>query len=179
LATAPATLFVGRAVFTDKPQLRELAGDFARSLPQLLLLHGLLRFYTCSLPHLNEIILLERNPLIRRGPSGPSTIARARALHRGNRSDLMGRSFASVVYGAMMALGLWLSLVIMRIFLLNRPEWDTVLFTVYWPLSIWASTCFFAVVRFLCYLDLRVRREGWEVELSMRAEAARLARQLP
>ena len=31
------------------------------------------------------------------------------------------------------------------------------------------------VVRYLEYLDLRIRYEGWEVELFMRAEAARLA----
>jgi hypothetical protein len=28
----------------------------------------------------------------------------------------------------------------------------------------------------LGYLDLRIRREGWEVELAIRAEAAALAR---
>ena len=34
------------------------------------------------------------------------------------------------------------------------------------------------VVRFLSYLDLRIRHEGWEVELLMRAEALRLATQM-
>jgi hypothetical protein len=29
-------------------------------------------------------------------------------------------------------------------------------------------------VRFLSYLDLRIRHEGWEVELLMRAEGLRL-----
>jgi hypothetical protein len=37
---------------------------------------------------------------------------------------------------------------------------------------------FFAIVRFLSYLDLRIRHEGWEVELLMRAEAVRLGTQL-
>jgi hypothetical protein len=35
---------------------------------------------------------------------------------------------------------------------------------------------YFAVVRFLAYVDLRIRREGWEVELVMRAERDRLMR---
>jgi hypothetical protein len=35
-----------------------------------------------------------------------------------------------------------------------------------------------SVVRFLSYLDLRIRHEGWEVELRMRAEGAQLVRQL-
>jgi hypothetical protein len=37
---------------------------------------------------------------------------------------------------------------------------------------------FFAIVRFLSYLELRIRAEGWEIELLLRAEAARLARQI-
>ena len=48
----------------------------------------------------------------------------------------------------------------------------------YYPLALWLVLGFFAVVRFLGYLDLRIRREGWEVELMMRAEGARLERQL-
>ena len=43
------------------------------------------------------------------------------------------------------------------------------------PIAVWLVVGFFTVVRFLSYLDLRIRREGWEVELSPRAEAARLA----
>ena len=46
----------------------------------------------------------------------------------------------------------------------------------YVPLAGWLVIGFFAIVRFLAYLDLRIRREGWEVELVMRAEAARLTR---
>jgi hypothetical protein len=53
---------------------------------------------------------------------------------------------------------------------------DLSLYTVWFPLTIWIVIGFFAVVRFLCYLDLRIRREGWEVELAMRAEEARLTR---
>ena len=43
-------------------------------------------------------------------------------------------------------------------------------------LAIWIVVGYFSVVRFLSYLDLRIRREGWEVELRMRAEGARLTR---
>ncbi len=42
----------------------------------------------------------------------------------------------------------------------------------------WLVVGYLTVVRFLAYLDLRIRREGWEVELMMRNEAARLTRQL-
>ena len=42
------------------------------------------------------------------------------------------------------------------------------------PLAMWIVVAYLTVVRFLTYLDLRIRDEGWEVELRMRAEAARL-----
>ena len=51
-------------------------------------------------------------------------------------------------------------------------------FTIYLQVAIWTVVHFFSVVRFLGYLDLRIRREGWEVELQLRAEAARMERQL-
>ncbi|HEV3005055.1 MAG TPA: hypothetical protein VGX78_11370, partial [Pirellulales bacterium] len=55
---------------------------------------------------------------------------------------------------------------------------EQVIFTVHLQVAVWIVIGYFAVVRYLSYLDLRIRTEGWEVELTMRAEAARLARQL-
>jgi len=37
---------------------------------------------------------------------------------------------------------------------------------------------YFSVVRFLSYLDLRIRREGWEVELIVHAAAKQFERPL-
>ena len=45
------------------------------------------------------------------------------------------------------------------------------------PASMWAVACFVSTFRFLSYLDLRIRREGWEVELTVRAAAAKLKQQ--
>jgi hypothetical protein len=44
-----------------------------------------------------------------------------------------------------------------------------------YPLLLWLVAAYFSVVRFLAYLDLRIKHEGWEVELLMRAEGLRLA----
>ena len=41
------------------------------------------------------------------------------------------------------------------------------------PAIMWFVVVFMHVVRFLTYLDTRIRREGWEVELKVRAAAAR------
>ena len=42
------------------------------------------------------------------------------------------------------------------------------------PVALWTVAGFMAVVRFLSYMDLRIRNEGWEVELLLRAAAERL-----
>ena len=56
-------------------------------------------------------------------------------------------------------------------------EWrlDGFMFTHGLHVAMWLVAGFFTVVRFLGYLDLRIRREGWEVELVMRAESELLA----
>jgi hypothetical protein len=41
------------------------------------------------------------------------------------------------------------------------------------PLALWTVVALSIFVRFLCYLDARIRLEGWEVELAVRAEALR------
>jgi hypothetical protein len=46
------------------------------------------------------------------------------------------------------------------------------------PLAMWIAACYFTVFRFLTYLDARIRQEGWEVELRLRAEANRLTSKL-
>ena len=54
--------------------------------------------------------------------------------------------------------------------------WTQPFYTCLYPVAIWLVVAYFAVVRFLAYLDLRIRSEGWEVELLMRAELDRSTR---
>ena len=42
------------------------------------------------------------------------------------------------------------------------------------PLALWLIGILVTVFRFLGYLDTRIRLEGWEVELRVKAEAARM-----
>jgi hypothetical protein len=42
----------------------------------------------------------------------------------------------------------------------------------------WLVVGYFTVARFLSYLDQRIRNEGWEVELLLRAQRERLLRQI-
>jgi hypothetical protein len=176
LATAPATLYLGQVLFDERPRAKTIAGYFLRSLPQLLLYQGLLRILFVFWPYLSEVILLERNPM-RRRPGGRSTLSRSRTLHRGEGSDVVARWLGALAVGGLLLASVWGSMFIVRMFLVARLGWDDVLGTFYFPLALWIVVSFFGVVRFLAYLDLRIRREGWEVELLMRAERVRLERQ--
>jgi hypothetical protein len=66
------------------------------------------------------------------------------------------------------------ALVAVRQLLIGEPSWDSWTVQLLVPIAFWMTAGFSIVVRFLSYLDLRIRQEGWEVELLMRAEAARL-----
>ncbi len=176
LVTAPATLYLGQAAFKERPALRAVAVDFAKSQRQLLLFQGLLRPWFAPWFFLNEVILLDRNP-IRAKNGAMTTLRRARSLHRGEGAELLARGLTWTAAGGAMFFSFWFSFYFLRGTLLNEREFDRAMYTLYFPLALWLVIGYFAVVRFLSYLDLRIRREGWEVELAMRAEQARLMRQ--
>lgn len=198
LATAPATLYLGQVLFDERPRFGGIARHFWESLPQLLLYQGLFRFLFIGRPYLNEVILLERNPMRavrstafrRKEPpgtirqegrgttNGKSTLGRSRTLHRGLSGDLMARALGSGAVAALLIGAIWGSMYMFRSMLVGDWAWDDVLGTFYFPLAVWIVASYFAVARFLFYLDFRIRREGWEVELLLRAERARLAKQL-
>ena len=60
-------------------------------------------------------------------------------------------------------------------YFLNDWHWNHFMVVIAIPTAMWLVATYIAVVRFLSYLDLRIRNEGWEVELRLRAEAGRLA----
>ena len=99
-------------------------------------------------------------------------------LHGGNVGELFGRWLAAAGFGILLCLALWVSMQILAGMLVSQWQWEGSTYTLYYPLALWIAVGYFTVARFLGYLDLRIRREGWEVELMMRAEGARLERQL-
>ena len=178
LATAPATLYLGQAVFSEKPDGRALRRDLCKSIPQLVVYQLLLRPLSVFLPFLNEVILLERNAMRSKGGNGTSTARRASILHRNEGADLVMQGIFAVIIGGLLTASIWNAIFMGRAFLLNQWEFDVPMYTVYFQLTLWIVIGFFCVVRFLNYLNLRIRHEGWDVELSMRAELIRLTRGL-
>jgi hypothetical protein len=186
LATAPATLYLGQTLFEERPSARRIAGTLVRSLPQLIWYQVVLRAIILIPPawlwlftqraYLNEVILLERTPFVQKTAANPSTGRRCGMLHFGRGGDLFGRWVAAVAAGAIVAASCWASMFLGGALFVS--EWDPagVWCTHGWHLAVWLVVGLFTVVRFLGYLDLRIRREGWEVELLMRAEGVRLSR---
>ena len=197
LATMLTTIFLGQATFMKQPGAKLIARDAVGSWWQMLVFQVIVRslltvlvvtwFLLFSLwPYLNEIILLERNPLARQGANRMTTVRRSSALHNGSFGDLFGRWVASMIIAATLLMAIWIGLWILGSMLLGSAGmtemqigklFGAVFYTVYLQAAIWIVVHFFSVVRFLSYLDLRIRREGWEVELQLRAEAARMVRQ--
>ncbi len=206
LATAPLTLYLGRVLFLESPTRHDILGNWLRSLPQMLLLQTWplvllllclssgdldlinfvliliilpVLFYRCAFrPYLNEIILLERNPLRATKTSPISTRRRSKALHSWSRGELFERFLASLVTGLFLTGQLVCVAWGAKAWLSGTVGLSPLAYMILLQMSLWIVVGLFGVVRFLCYLDLRIRREGWEVDLRMRAEAARLSEEL-
>lgn len=189
LATAATTLYLGQVLFIEAANPRQIFRDLWASLGQLLLFQVLLRgILTLTVvtwvipyslwPYANEIILLERNPLTTKEQGQLSTRRRSAALH----SDMSGELFVRSIAASLLALLLVSILVLTTWYLVGmlsgRWDFDWWVFAVALPVAIWIVATYFAVVRFLGYVDLRIRREGWDVDLTLRAERARLLRQV-
>ena len=183
-ATAPITLYLGRITFSGSVSFRAVASDLLRSLPQLLFAQGFIRTLLMPFlllpylvrPYMGELVLLERNPFFAGKQKRLTTQRRSRNLHSSNGGELFSRWLLAIASGAV----LWLALAVGAQSLVGQlaglePSRFYLHLLVY-PAALWLVVGWMAVVRFLSYLDLRIRREGWEVELMMRAEAQQLQR---
>jgi hypothetical protein len=188
LATAPLTLYLGKALFFVPARAGDIARELAASLGQLAVFQVLLRsvFFAMvvlvfvpysSWPYLNEVILLERNPL-RRRRNELSTMGRSSALHAGMGGELFGQWLGTLALGAGLVLGVWFSGWFLWLVFAGRMDFPPLMFSVGLAAALWLVAGYLAIVRFLNYLDLRIRREGWEVELKLRAERSKLLRQV-
>lgn len=126
-------------------------------------------------PFINEIVLLERNPLTSKSDRMMTVGRRSQMLHGTNGGEWFVRWLLACLLGALLILATYGTFFFHAAAL--RQDWSQgpLLTHVLLPLAMWIIACYFTVVRFLTYLDARIRQEGWEVELRLRAEATRLA----
>lgn len=130
-------------------------------------------------PFVNEIIVLERNRLQAKSPGDMTIARRSGILHGPSGGDIFGRAIVSYLLACLLFFSLFAAFLFVCRVLLNieDPLHPLILRFIY-PLCLWIVAAYFTVLRFLSYLDIRIRHEGWEVELRLRAEAARLAKKL-
>lgn len=130
-------------------------------------------------PFVNEIIVLERNRVRAKNASDMTIARRSGILHGPSGGDIMGRAIISYILGILLFGSLFAAfLFVCRIILNITDPWHPLVLRLIYPLCLWLVAAYFTVLRFLSYLDIRIRHEGWEVELRLRAEAARLAKKL-
>ncbi|QEF99412.1 hypothetical protein Mal15_34760 [Stieleria maiorica] len=124
-------------------------------------------------PFLPEMILLEMCPLRSKNASEITLSRRARALHRPAGSDVGSRWFAAALTLTVIFAGLFYSLVWVRGIVTGYWNFGLVTLLLLYPLALWTVGGLSVVVRMIAYLDTRIRLEGWDVELAVRAEAMR------
>jgi len=124
-------------------------------------------------PFLPEMILLEMCPLRSKDPAEITLARRARALHRPVGSDVGSRWLAVSFTLLVIFAGFFYSLVWLRGIATGYWNMGLVTLLVLYPLALWVVGGLSVLVRMLAYLDTRIRLEGWDVELAVRAEAMR------
>lgn len=164
-----------------------MAHEFVQSLPQLIVYQVLFRGLLAATvvggvvpfvvyPYLNEVILLERNPFQAAGRHSISTGQRSSMLHRGQGNHFLAQGMLNAFLGLVLVAAFWGSMAVTAGCLFDKSQWAGGYDTCLYPAALWMAAAYFTVVRFLRYLDLRIRCEGWEVELLMRAELDRWTR---
>jgi hypothetical protein len=147
---------------------------FSAAETMLILLFVGLWFRRATAPFMNEIILLERNPIRSTRHTEMTIRRRSRMLHGPVGGSLIYLGFMSSLLAFLMTGVIFGSIVSLRGVLMDDWSVKNSLFLVGLPAAMWLAVEYLTVVRFLAYLDLRIRYEGWEVELHMRAEGKRL-----
>jgi hypothetical protein len=179
-ATAPLTLVIGDLMFGIPARPRRLARRLLVGVPALILSQLIVRGVYCVCfilypvmpsqhPFLNEVVLLER--------SGPiEQFKRSRALSRGIEGELFLRWLVQLFLGATFAVCLLMSVrTIGGALIGNELTWYSPGMTdrngVLFQAAVWMAVAFFGVYRFFCYIDRRIRLEGWELTQRIKAVA--------
>lgn len=173
-ASAPVEIVLGRLMFSQPLSIVEIIKQLFSRPFSMLFYQGFLRFFCILfgvtlifLPNflgfVNEIIYLERTPF--RG-------VRKRQSALAYKADLIGLNFQilyfSLIFITAGTIGLSTLLSVLKSSdMWEQPEWPGI---IDWKIQLftWSSMQFFAIVRFLNYLDTRIKAEGWDLEHRVR-----------
>jgi hypothetical protein len=179
-ATAPLTIVLGSLMFGQRLGPGQTLRRWLKAVPSLVLFQLFLRVFLLStvflaaliparLVFLNEVIVLE-------------VVGWRKALRRSSQlcarrgGDLFLQWLAQVFFGAVFVLGFWFGTgVVLSALMTDEMTWERPLWSDFYgfrfQLALWLAIAFFAVARFLTYIDHRIRQEGWEIKLRLDAVA--------
>lgn len=185
-ASVPLTLYLGQAVFSERFSWRFAVRAFSASLPALVVFQGLLRgicLMICFLApvvfvgmyYLDQVILLEQ-------PGFARIWGRRSAINKRNSAHVCS---LVLIDAAILVVGVPLGtrfLGAVSALWQGRPvSWlapdeaggflGAAVFSWHGQIAFWSACGLLTVFRFFTYLDARIRREGWDVELKFRADA--------
>jgi len=125
-------------------------------------------------PFASEILLLERTPISSRDENQIYFAKRSKSLHGSASSDLFGRFMTVAGFAFPLTFSCFAFFTVIDTALNLRANMEFTCYPYYWMGALWMVAGYACIVRFLSYIDIRIRQEGWAVELRMRAEGHRL-----
>jgi hypothetical protein len=180
-ATAPLTLALGDLMFGVRLRPRRILSALVTSLPALvvtqILVRGLFLATVVAYPlipaqygFLDEVVMLERA----KGFRSWASLKRSRALCRGVEGEFFMRWLGQIAIGLTFALCFWMGAeTVLGALFDNELTWYRPglgdLSGMLFQAGVWLAIAYFGVVRFLSYIDRRIRLEGWEIELRLKA----------
>ena len=120
-------------------------------------------------PFVPEVIYLEQTPLKSKSDL-PSLSQRSRNLHMLAAASITMQSVLILLFAPLLLFSIHSVFVMADSLFSIRANSDISLQPFYILISGWLVAGFFAVVRFLMYIDVRIRQEGWSVDLKFRSE---------
>jgi hypothetical protein len=181
-ATAPLTLVLGGLMFGQQPSAWRVTKTLLRAFFPMVIFHVVIRGFLmlsivvyplvpARLAFLDEVLLLERGEWWK-------VLGRCWNLCARRGGDLFIQWIIQLLFGTLFVFAFWSGT---RAFLEGmietdvtwEPKWSDTL-GIRFHIAIWLAIAFFAIARFLSYIDQRIRLEGWEVSLRLRAAALAL-----
>jgi hypothetical protein len=172
--SAPVEIAMGGLVFNQRVTTRQIMGRIIRGLPKMILyqviIRGLLTIIGITilaiplvLGFVNEIVFLER-------VSWRRLYKRVKSLNA--NADQFAFSFAGACFLVVFVASGWYALSVFLSVMEKSSIWLDSEFLIFsdWKLHLLAIAGieFFAIARFLYYIDVRIRSEGWDLENQVR-----------
>lgn len=126
-------------------------------------------------PYLSEILLLEEAPRKSDSARLQSYSSRSKNLLQAPGADFFVKFALAALVGLGLSLAIYESFCLLDSVLGLQSIASSNLNFIYWQISLWIAAALVAVNRFLSYIDLRIRTEGWAVRLRLMAEEKRMA----